>query len=367
MRMRQFTARQPPADIQIEPQESKPDPDVSLKHDDLYVRAWEYDCEQPIFDAENKNATPPKSHKIPVQSDSSTEEMRNTPGTTHECSPEIFLQTEEISDVTDTYPDMEPNAEAIWEQPEGSLTNPRSLNTIYVITRNLIAMMTSDINSSAEQVCSTERARRRSRNSRNAPRGTYVAVQDFGIFCSCYSLAANSPAFQSRLLQNTATENKFSKIFSMFGRLCFIILFLFLFISYIYFFFLSRLSDYNTTYIYNKIKIPMHKAVERSKKRGKEEILKLQKTVSKESPFETLERLDDHAHSDATFHEKLGLLKRSQNLGPLLRFDSGAGWRTLDFKSPRQLHWAPGDFSPSLAGGRTVFAWPRRTRSRCSN
>ena len=41
MRMRQFTPRQSPADIRIKPQENQPDPDVSLKHDDLYARAWE--------------------------------------------------------------------------------------------------------------------------------------------------------------------------------------------------------------------------------------------------------------------------------------------------------------------------------------
>ena len=52
--------------------------------------------------------------------------MRNTPGTTHECSPEIFSQTEQLSDVTDTYPDVEPDVEASWEQPESSPTNPRS-------------------------------------------------------------------------------------------------------------------------------------------------------------------------------------------------------------------------------------------------
>ena len=109
MRMRQFTPRQPPADIRITPQQYKPDPDVSLKHDDLYARVWEYDYEQPIFDAENSNATPPNSQEIPVQSDFSTEEMRNTPGTTHECFPEICSQTEELSDVTGTYPQMEPN------------------------------------------------------------------------------------------------------------------------------------------------------------------------------------------------------------------------------------------------------------------
>ena len=56
MQMRQLTPRQPPADIT--PQEYKPDPHLRLKHDDLYARAWEYDYEQSIFDAENNNATP---------------------------------------------------------------------------------------------------------------------------------------------------------------------------------------------------------------------------------------------------------------------------------------------------------------------
>ena len=63
---------------------------MSLKHDDLYARAWEYDYEKPIFNAEKNNATPPNPHEIPVQSDFLTGEMRNTPGATHECFPEIF-------------------------------------------------------------------------------------------------------------------------------------------------------------------------------------------------------------------------------------------------------------------------------------
>ena len=84
MRMRQFTLRQPPADRGLAPQEYKPDPDVSLKDDDLYARAWEYDYEQSVFDAENHNALPPSPHKIPVQSDFPIEEMRSTPGTVSE-------------------------------------------------------------------------------------------------------------------------------------------------------------------------------------------------------------------------------------------------------------------------------------------
>ena len=66
MRMRQFTPRQPPADITLEPQEYKSDPEVSLHHDDLYARAWEYEFEQPIFDAENDKAAPPNLQEIPV-------------------------------------------------------------------------------------------------------------------------------------------------------------------------------------------------------------------------------------------------------------------------------------------------------------
>ena len=126
MRMRQFTPRQPPADITVKPQEYKPDPEVSFNHDDLYARAWEYDFEQPIFDAENDNEAPTNSQKIPVQSDFSTEEMRNTPGEPHVCSPETFPNSDELGDVTDTCPHMEPDVDTSSEQPQNSPTNARS-------------------------------------------------------------------------------------------------------------------------------------------------------------------------------------------------------------------------------------------------
>ena len=110
--MRQFAPREPPADIQVKSQEYKSDPEVSLNHDDLYEKAWEYDYEQPNFDSDNNTAAPPNSQEIPIKSDFSTEEMRNTHGATHECSPETFPQTDEISDVTDTYPHIEPDVES---------------------------------------------------------------------------------------------------------------------------------------------------------------------------------------------------------------------------------------------------------------
>ena len=126
MRMRKFTPRQPPADIPIKPQEYKSDPEMSLNHEDLYARAWEYDFEKPIFDAENDNATSSNPRESPVQSDFLTEKMRNTPGNPHVCSPVIFPITDELGDVTDTYPHMEPEAGTSWEQPQNSPTNPRS-------------------------------------------------------------------------------------------------------------------------------------------------------------------------------------------------------------------------------------------------
>ena len=78
MRMRQFTPRQPQVDIRVNPHEYKPDPEVSINHDDLYARAWEHHYEQPIFDAENDNSVPPNQPEIPIQSDLSTGKMRNT-------------------------------------------------------------------------------------------------------------------------------------------------------------------------------------------------------------------------------------------------------------------------------------------------
>ena len=124
--MRQFTPRQPPADITVKPQEYKSDPEVSLHNDDLYARAWEYDFGQPIFDTGNDKAAPLGLQEIPLQSDYSTEEMRNTPGYPHVCSPEIFPCTDEVSDVTDTCPHMEPDVESSSDQPQNSPTNPRS-------------------------------------------------------------------------------------------------------------------------------------------------------------------------------------------------------------------------------------------------
>ena len=98
---------------------------MSLNHDGLNARAWECDYEQPIFDAENDNAASSNIQEIPLQSGFSKEEGRNTPGNPHVCSPEIFPCTDEVSDVTDTRPHIEPDVVSSSEQKENSRTNPR--------------------------------------------------------------------------------------------------------------------------------------------------------------------------------------------------------------------------------------------------
>ena len=126
MRLSQFTPLQSSPDIRILRQEWKLDLEVNLEHDGLYARAWECEYDKPIFDAEKNNATPPNSSETPVQSDLSTKETSNTPGTAQECSRETFPQTEHLCNVIDTYPYMEPDAETNSEQPHNRPTNPHS-------------------------------------------------------------------------------------------------------------------------------------------------------------------------------------------------------------------------------------------------
>ena len=50
MRLRQFTPRQPLSDIPVTQSEWQPDQEVVITHDDLYARAGECECDEPIFD-----------------------------------------------------------------------------------------------------------------------------------------------------------------------------------------------------------------------------------------------------------------------------------------------------------------------------
>ena len=203
MRLRQFTPRKPLPDIPITPQEWKHDPEVSLKYDDLYARAWEFEYEKTNFDAGNDNVTPPNSPEIAVPSDSPNQETWNTPGLARVCYREFFPRREELCDVTDTYPYMKPDGKQTRSKRATLRLSPAVRNTIYVITRSIIAMtMTNiDVNSCAALMCFRERKGRPSRKFKNALRYQNVAKQKVIIFCSGYSFATNPLATQSNLLQ----------------------------------------------------------------------------------------------------------------------------------------------------------------------
>ena len=81
LRLPQFTHRKPLPDVQITSQEWKSDPEVIIKHDGLYARAWENVYERPIFNANDDNTAAPYPPEIAVPSDLPAEEMWNTPGT----------------------------------------------------------------------------------------------------------------------------------------------------------------------------------------------------------------------------------------------------------------------------------------------
>ena len=64
MRLRQITPHEPIPDIQITPRELKPDPEVIIKHDDLYAIAWECDYEKSIFDSDYNYPVTPNTPKL---------------------------------------------------------------------------------------------------------------------------------------------------------------------------------------------------------------------------------------------------------------------------------------------------------------
>ena len=86
MRLRQFPPRQPIPDTPFTPREWQPDPEVIIKHDDLYARAWECENDKPIFDSDRDNLVSANSPEVTVRSGKTADETRSTPGTIQEDS-----------------------------------------------------------------------------------------------------------------------------------------------------------------------------------------------------------------------------------------------------------------------------------------
>ena len=90
MRLRQFTPRQPIPDIPITPREWQPDPEVVNTHDHLYLRAWECEYDESIFDSDYNNLATPSQPEITIRPKQAADEMRNTPQTIYGTFPEPF-------------------------------------------------------------------------------------------------------------------------------------------------------------------------------------------------------------------------------------------------------------------------------------
>ena len=126
MRLRQFTARQPIPDTSVTPREWQPDPQVIIKHDDLYARAWECEYDKPIFDSDRDNMVKPNRPEVSVRPSEASDETRSTPGTIQEDYSGILPHTDDIVDGTDTDHYMQPDADTSEEQNDPTPTNPRS-------------------------------------------------------------------------------------------------------------------------------------------------------------------------------------------------------------------------------------------------
>ena len=126
MRLRQFTPRQPITETPVTALELQPDPEVITKHDDLYARAWEREYDEPIFDSENNNQVTSNSPEITIRSQQAADELRSTPGTIPENSPETIPQPDRSYDGRDTDHNMQPDVDTSVEQSDPTSTNPRS-------------------------------------------------------------------------------------------------------------------------------------------------------------------------------------------------------------------------------------------------
>ena len=126
MRLAIFTPRQPIPDVQTTSHEWKPDPQVIIKHDDLYARAWESEYETPISGNGQDEPDRDNSPEVTVRHDLPKEETCTIPRTIQKDSPEILPHTDEIGDGTDTDHYIEPDAEVDDEQFSPTNINPRS-------------------------------------------------------------------------------------------------------------------------------------------------------------------------------------------------------------------------------------------------
>ena len=125
-KLRQFTPRQLIPDTPVTPHEWQPDPEVIIKHDDLYARTRECEYDKPIIGSDRDKMVIPNSPEVRVRSEQADDETRSTPGTIQKDYSEILPHTHDIDDETDTDHYMQPDADTSVEQTDPTPTNPCS-------------------------------------------------------------------------------------------------------------------------------------------------------------------------------------------------------------------------------------------------
>ena len=125
MRLQKFTPRKPIPDILITPREWQPDPEVVIKNDDLYARAWECEYDEPMFDSDYDNLAIPSSPEFTIRSEQTADETGNIPVTIPESPPQIIPEAHTSYDGRDVDRDTQPDAGTGVEQLEPMSSNPR--------------------------------------------------------------------------------------------------------------------------------------------------------------------------------------------------------------------------------------------------
>ena len=145
MRLLEFTHPHPILDVQITPLEWKPEPKVTIAHNDWYARAWECENEKWIFDDDHDNSPIPNSLDTVVRFELAADETSVITTTIPESIPKIFPEADRLCDETDTDYYMELDSDTNVKRPSLSLPTPAAQGMIYVIIWNWSSMTTADI------------------------------------------------------------------------------------------------------------------------------------------------------------------------------------------------------------------------------
>ena len=127
----------------------QPYPEVIIKHDDLYARAWECEYDKPIIDSDRDNMVISNPPEVTFRPEEAANEIRSTPGTIpYRTTPQRFSptqmkqMTERIRITTCSLMRI-----IVWSKLTRGLPTPAAQNMIYAITQGQCAMTTTDIKS----------------------------------------------------------------------------------------------------------------------------------------------------------------------------------------------------------------------------